>query len=163
MLAGIFMAWFPDFPQFYTTIAFTFSCRDVSLVLFVQPENIPSMSSIQEMMAQMMGEDEDMMVHSKALPEAQIMELTQFLSDYGRPNAFRVGDLVTPRKNAPIRGIGEPHMVTDVCEQHFNYSHEDPSSNAFGVRISIRVASISRHGAIIQHWVDHSQYEAYSL
>ena len=47
-------------------------------------------------------------------PEADIMELRQAAQRRAAPSPFKVGDIVTPRADAPIRDHGVPHIVVSA-------------------------------------------------
>lgn len=117
--------------------------------------------SLAKLMAQMGGDDED--DAPKMLPEAQVMELRDFLDRYTITCPFKRGDLVTPRKSATVKGDGLPHIVIEVlAEPIVPQAHAvgDYGSNAMTRRLTMDVASI-RRGSIFRHYVDHNEFEPY--
>ena len=61
------------------------------------------------MMKQPDPEDDD----PEPLHEAQVDELQAILRRY-RSRPFKVGDLVTPRPEGPVRDAGRPHIVLEA-------------------------------------------------
>jgi hypothetical protein len=51
---------------------------------------------------------------SEGLPEAQIERLREVFARMEACNPFIPGDLVTIRKDAPINGVGKPHLVIEI-------------------------------------------------
>ena len=59
-------------------------------------------------------EDDDRNEVSEGLPEAQIARLREVSNLILKGNMFKPGDLVTVRKDAPIKGAGKPHLVVEI-------------------------------------------------
>lgn len=101
----------------------------------------------------------------KPLPEALCTTLREVADRYARQNPFKPGDLITPCVAGDMKGAGEPHVVLEVRgrpEPDFANAKSvaDTTSNAFGRRSDIRVAS--RCGDdIAPFWVESWQFELY--
>jgi hypothetical protein len=50
------------------------------------------------------------------LPEAAIARLREAADRYNAINPFEVGDIITPRADAPVIGTGQPHLVVKVSK-----------------------------------------------
>ena|SRR5215207_5360053 len=75
---------------------------------------------------------------------------------------FRVGDWVTPRADAGVKGDGAPHVVIETrpgAEPCFEGAHA--ASCLFGARFNIRVLSI-QDGDVVAHWGEAAWYEPYT-
>lgn len=60
------------------------------------------------------GDDEDYDGRGEGLPEAQIERLKEVARRIAAGNTFKVGDLVTARKDAPVKGAGKPHLIIEI-------------------------------------------------
>lgn len=102
------------------------------------------------------------------LPEARIEELRAVKALYDAPNPFKVGDLITPRKNGGLRGHGIPHIVVEVLEGDEVVRRWDgnPAGGDYGRKADIRVLGIApgpEGDNIIPWWSEHFQYEAFDV
>ncbi|WP_051949290.1 hypothetical protein [Methylosinus sp. PW1] len=94
------------------------------------------------------------------LPEAAIARLREAGERYAVGNLFRIGDIVTPRKDSDVKGAGDPHVVIetkDSSKAEFAFVGA-PGSNTFGQRLDLRVLHIS-NDRIVPHWVESWQFE----
>jgi len=97
------------------------------------------------------------------LPAAQIMELREYAAPYGQCS-FKVGDVVTPRPLAPIRGVGQPHLVIEVACEPIRNTDGDVNSQLFGARLDMRVVGYhptTKAHAIGAHWVESWMFEPF--
>lgn len=98
------------------------------------------------------------------LPEAAIMRLREFAEQYHQPNPFKVGDLVTPRPDADLKGAGIPHIVVEVRDHAEPLFIGDNGDASFGRKIEIRIAHIdSGRGIVFTHWAESHRFEPYTL
>jgi hypothetical protein len=75
--------------------------------------------------------------------EGQIARLIDFLAKYQRPCPFKVGDLVHPRAESPIKDHGKPHMVVAIPETPLRSSETNHFSSAYGESCDMRVAEMN--------------------
>lgn len=59
-------------------------------------------------------EDGDQGERFAGLPEAQIARLREVFTRIERGCPFTPGELVTIRKDAPINGVGKPHLIIEI-------------------------------------------------
>lgn len=111
---------------------------------------------LEALLSQMGGDDE----WPKILPEAAIERLREYAQRYRTPCPFEPGDLVTPRKDAPIRGAGQPHIVLEVRRDADLCFAGEPGTTGFGMRFEMRVAILCGDH-IAAHWVEHHGFRAY--
>jgi hypothetical protein len=101
----------------------------------------------------------------KILPEAAIARLREVAAAYAAGCRFKVGDIVTPRASANIKGAGGPMIVvevrTDIPRNFVAPDPHDVGSQAFGGRLDIRTISL-RGDCIIAHWNESWQFEPYT-
>ena len=116
------------------------------------------MTSILEMLAQRASDDNAKPRMSKI---GQVARLREFAALYSAPNPFKVGDLVTPRANSPIKDAGDPHLVVEVLDTPRWVYEGTPYSSTFGLRMTIRIAQVGDHGAAC-YWGEHHNYELYT-
>lgn len=103
------------------------------------------------------GDDDE----AKPLPEASIMEMRDLLARYNEA-PFEVGDLVTPRKNAPVRGAGDPHIVLERRDGAVADPHTSTGEgNGRGRRYDMRVAC-HMTGHLSMFWVESCEFEPYT-
>lgn len=97
--------------------------------------------------------------------DVQIMELKEFLSKFKRPNPFKVGDIITPRKGSPYRGADSPHIVVEILTDSDRYLEGNSGSNAYGAVHDIRVAHMEQSGenswTPIMHCVESCYFELF--
>lgn len=98
--------------------------------------------------------------HPKLDPEVQIMRLQEAAKRYweaDRGPRFAAGDLVTPIKDGPVKGHGEPQLVVAArkdAEPDFR------SSRLHGERNDIRIITLTE-GIIFPHWGESAHYESW--
>ena len=73
-------------------------------------ENMNALRLIEELERRRQNGDPSVS-NMRGTPEADIMELRHAAQRRAAPSPFKVGDIVTPRKDAPIRDHGVPHIV----------------------------------------------------
>lgn len=99
----------------------------------------------------------------RPLPSAQIMSLREAFAQYGA-NPFKPGDITTPRRNAPNRFAGQPHLVIEVREAPApDFTNGEVGSNSHGQRNNLRVAVMTDDGKVATYWDEswcHVPYEA---
>ena len=82
------------------------------------------------------------------------------------PFPFKVGDLVTPRKDSPLINAGEPHLVVEVNPNALpDFGNASYGDIAWGMRPQIRCISIV-HGnrteeALAAFWEEASYFQPY--
>jgi hypothetical protein len=54
-------------------------------------------------------EEEETILH-----EAAIARLREAADRYNAINPYEIGDIITPRADAPMKGVGQPHLVVKV-------------------------------------------------
>jgi hypothetical protein len=95
---------------------------------------------------------------------AQVMDIRDLADRYAKGNPFKVGEVVTPRANAPVHGHATPHVVVEALDTpHWVYGEDSPSSSGWGRRIDIRTAYFSaERGFIALTWGESHDYEPYT-
>lgn len=110
--------------------------------------------SFMEMMAEAMAghEDDD---GPGILPEAAIERMKEAASRLHAPIPFNIGDIVTPRKDAPVRGAGQPYMVIAVDENAPIY-RGDPGTWEYATKWNVLILTITRDHVVpyaVAHWM----------
>jgi hypothetical protein len=77
------------------------------------------------------------------------------------PNPFRVGDIVTIRPDADVKGRGEPHVVVEIIDPPVVNDRSEPGSNNYLRRFDLRVAHYIGDSQTI-HAIDHSVLEPWT-
>lgn len=98
------------------------------------------------------------------LPEAAIMRLREAAALYAEQiegPRFRVGDLVTPRKDSREGGAGRPHVVVEVRSGAAPLWGKD-CCGRFGSRHDIRVLYLNGGGDVTPHWSESFEYELWT-
>lgn len=99
-------------------------------------------------------------------PPDDILALTlkEVAERYTAPNPFKVGDLVTVRRNYNRRGAGEPHCVVEVQSDDRRFpTNAEPGTQTFGERHNTRVACIGgSRNAVVCFWMDHYELEPWT-
>jgi hypothetical protein len=104
----------------------------------------------------------------KMLPAAQkmrILEAAERFAEMAKGPRFKVGDWVTPVKDAPVYGVGDPHMVVEVRSCGPDFEHDDPGSWRFGAHWDTRmlgfdgqsdafVAAAWVESAFLEPWIE---------
>lgn len=101
---------------------------------------------------------------ARPLHEAQIMRLREAAGRFTLDIPFAVGDLVTPRRDAPYKGAGEPHLVIATDDRAPYRFEGHPDTATYGARPQIRVLYLSVAGddeVVIPHWGEAAFYEPY--
>lgn len=95
---------------------------------------------------------------------AVVMDLREIAERYNAPCPFKAGDLVTPRSDSNLKGVGEPHIVIEVASEPIRFlpSNEvhDIGSMHFGARLDIRTAT-KVDGTVVCHWGESFSFEPY--
>lgn len=92
---------------------------------------------------------------------ARIQEAAERFKSNAVP--FKVGDLVTPRKDGLIREdfVGDPRLVIDVRpDADYDFSVGEPGGPDFGCRYNVRTLSL-QFDHVIAHWCDAAYLEPY--
>ena len=98
----------------------------------------------------------------RPLHEAQIMSLRERAPAYIAPCGFKIGDLVTPRRDSPVRCAGEPQLVIDVRnDAQPDFGLASGGSYTCGARLNMRVLTVAEKGVLVPYWVEAGAYEAY--
>ncbi len=104
---------------------------------------------------------------STIIPEAAIATLRELAAIYTAPCAFKVGDIVTPRRASGMRGIGQPHIVIEVFPEPIRaldadlIGADDITHRNFAAKIDMRVLTIHR-GEIVAWASESFFYEPYN-
>lgn len=79
------------------------------------------------------------------LSKPRVSQLREALDRYIAPCPFKVGDLVTPRKNSSYRQGGDPHLVIEVFEQPVRNFSTETAQPGFGGKFDMRVICMIEH------------------
>lgn len=95
--------------------------------------------------------------------EGQIARMRDMADRYTRENPFKVGDLVTPRKDGYTKGAGKPHLVIETRKTDFGY---DPRIGKIGTpehgnTPDMRVLSLYEDRACLAFWFCSSEFNSY--
>ena len=104
-------------------------------------------------------EDDDRNEVSEGLPEAQIARLRETSERILFGNTFKPGDLVTVRKDAPIKGAGKPHLVIEI-DNDANLRGGELGNWTYATRHNVVVLSVNG-GDIVPHTAPHWMLEHY--
>jgi len=92
--------------------------------------------------------------------EGQIARLEEMLTNYQRQNPFGIGELVTPRADSGLKGIGIPHIVLDLRDDiEPDWRQEHPLNR--GCCDDFRIAYFNDDETIVVLWQESFRYEAY--
>lgn len=117
------------------------------------------MSALARMLAEL-GDNDDDHIRNEGLPEAQIERLKEMAARIAAGNQFKTGDVVTMRKDAPLKGAGKPHVVIELCpDAPLHGGKEGNWTN--GARFDVIVISVQGDN-IVPHAVPFWALEAYS-
>ena len=95
------------------------------------------------------------------LPEAQVARLREMITAYSATTCpFKVGDLVTPRRDSPLKGTGVPHAVVATRDADYDWDCGESGDITFGMRFDMRVISVQQE-SIVPHWVESAGFERY--
>lgn len=101
------------------------------------------------------------------LHSAQIEGLREQLQDYlqAPSRRFRVGDIVTPKASASIKGIGCPYIVLEVNDDARpmfpTASVNDITHTKAGSRAQIRVMTYVENDNVLTFWNEAWEFEHY--
>lgn len=116
--------------------------------------------SLARMLAAMADDDNER--PSLPSPEGQIARLVEYLDHRAQPLPFKVGDFVTVRSDAPIKGAGQPHVVVETnADAGLSWVGAESGDWQFGARYTMRVACLHPSGFLIEHWVWHGHFAPY--
>lgn len=87
-----------------------------------------------------------------------LARLKQVAASYTRTNPFKVGDVVSPRKDACTRGAGDPYIVVAIRETDYDFAHGEPHTNDFGGKMDTRIIGYSGPH-ISAHWAENADLE----
>lgn len=81
----------------------------------------------------------------------------------GYDQAWKVGDIVTPRKGSKMKGVGQPHIVVEVKARAMGLPTADgePSSPNFGALLDTRIMGFTPHGNVMCWWMESWELERY--
>jgi hypothetical protein len=113
------------------------------------------MGILEDMLARTLSDEQTI------LPEAQIMALNEALGWMQASNPYKIGDLVTTRKNSGMRGHGKPSIVVEVLAEPMRAQGEDGQSYV-GDMNDIRIAEISSQGSVVTYLVASWRLEPYT-
>lgn len=105
-------------------------------------------------------EPEDREDKSEGLPEAQIERLREVSARIAAGNPFKPGDLVTVRKDAPVKGAGKPHLVIEI-DHEAKLCQGEVGNWTGATRHDVIVLSVTG-GDIAPHTVPHWMLERYT-
>jgi hypothetical protein len=107
---------------------------------------------------EMFSDDQDEIDISHEGQIAQLQEALQFIQN---GNPFKVGDLVTPRKNAPIKFGGIPHLIVGVNSEGFPCGVIEHGMSGSAETYDLWIISIAQSGHISSHTVPSWQMQPY--
>lgn len=95
--------------------------------------------------------------------EAMAMRLKEALPRFQRACPFKVGDLITPYPDAPVRGAGDPHLVIDVePEAEEVFAEFEGLPGLHSAKFDIRALFLSTDRATLHPiWSESAWYEPY--
>jgi hypothetical protein len=95
-------------------------------------------------------------------PEVAVFRLREAAARFAAPVPFKVGDLVTVRRDAPLTGSGEPQIVIEVRpDADLDWAGEH-GSWSFGSRNQVRALRFIS-GDICPCWVEAAHLEPWPL
>lgn len=116
--------------------------------------------SLMEALARASREEDD--ERPRILPEAAIMRLKEAAGRYAAGNPFKVGDIITPRPDASVRGAGRPHVVIATRSDPQPVWTNEPGSNGYGICCDIRVLCFARHSDdVVAHWCESREFQPF--
>jgi hypothetical protein len=95
-------------------------------------------------------------------PEAAIERLKEAAARFNAGNPYKVGDIVTPIKDSPIKGHGNPHLVLEVSAEGFPVTAQTAGSWVSATAFTLRVLTID-DGSIVPHIMPHWMVEPFQL
>jgi len=105
-------------------------------------------------------EDDDRNEVFEGLPEAQIARLRETSERILFGNTFKPGDLVTVRKDAPIKGAGKPYLVIQI-DTDADLHAGDLGNWTYATRFNVITIFIS-NGDIVPIAAPHWMLEPYA-
>jgi hypothetical protein len=118
------------------------------------------MNALARLLAEIDDSDDTSTVKGNGLPEAQIARLQEAATRIADGNQFKVGDLVTVRNDAPVKGHGKPHLVIEINADAPLYNGE-PGNWPFAARFDVVVISVVSDD-IATHAIPHWMLETYA-
>lgn len=97
---------------------------------------------------------------SRPLPEAVLARLREAYERYAEACEFKPGDVVTIRKDAPLRGHGQPHIVVEI-DQNAPLGSGNPGDWPSAARTQVIILGL-HGGHIAPHRAAHWMLERYS-
>jgi len=98
---------------------------------------------------------------SSILPEAKIARLKEAAARFTDDNPFKVGDVVTIRQDAPMKGEGEPHLVIESGSTNLGTAVPDEGNWTDGGIRNVRVLMLKDDlimPYVLPHWaLEHYQ------
>lgn len=95
------------------------------------------------------------------LPEAKVARLQEAVERFTSKNPFKVGDLVTVRADAPLKGAGEPHVVIASGDDNLSLAKSEEGNWTEGVIKNVMMISILHGTHIMPHLAPHWALEPY--
>lgn len=114
--------------------------------------------SLAELLAGMREEAEGKPELSRPVQVARLRDAAPRYIDQPR---FKVGDLVTPRAEAPLRGHGDPMIVIETRYDDPHVSFEKVGSSGFGRPHHIRILRMEGD-TVCAHWDEAADLEPYT-
>ena len=117
-----------------------------------------------EMLA-MAARDHDGKDTPRILPQAAIMRMRETADHYAemlKGPRFKIGDIVTPRADANMKGDGDPHLVLETRRAEPDFGVGGEGSCAFGCRYDMRVLSVPDNENVVAHWVESYTFELWT-
>jgi len=110
------------------------------------------------------GAREDAPSKPRIHPLGQIARMRELAPRFTEPCPFKVGDLVTPRKDGFVRGSGQPCLVLHIHagDKSPDFRIGESGSPDFGVIPDIRVARVTPNGTCVAFWTYSSEMVPYT-
>ena len=100
----------------------------------------------------------------KIHPEGQIARMRELAPRFTAPCPFKVGDLVTPRKDGLVKGPGDPCLIVQInnagTEPDFRVGETD--SPTYGAIPDIRIIRAAESGNCVSFWSYSTEYDLYT-
>jgi len=94
------------------------------------------------------------------LPEAKIARLREAADRIAAPIPFKPGDIVTTRKDSPLKGVGQPRLVIEVNPDGFDIGECDAGAWMEAAKFDVRYLTLA-DGVIFCHQSPHWMLELY--
>ncbi len=100
----------------------------------------------------------------KIHPEGQIARMRELAPRFTAPCPFKVGDLVTPRKDGIVKGCGDPCLIVQInnagTEPDFRFG--TVASPTYGAIPDIRILHVKEGGNCVSAWMYSTEYDLYT-